>query len=291
MQSSPSGCSLVRHQLVGVDDDAAVSISNGGIVIAYFPEDVTPLLTKVPEALEHYLGSKLVGVYVYGSVLGPEFDPVRSDVDCIAVTHGALTDPEFRQLDAWLKRTAAGDPWFERLQLSFLIKTSVLREDREACLYQAGVFKRCGSDGNPIVWMDFQERGRTLCGAAPESFLPRITPEMLRQALVREVGYLQTELCDIPAGDRRDKASYRVYAVLTLCRILYTLQTGKVASKERAARWTLERVADCWHDLVYEALKGSEQTDLPSQRLCEFVRYTRTELRSAPLVSPSVGNA
>ncbi len=96
----------------------------------HFPDDVAPLLTRMPEALKHHLGQTLVGVYVYGSVLDSEFDPARSDVDCIAVTERALNELEFRQVDSWLKKAAAADPWVERLQMSFLIKASVFSESK-----------------------------------------------------------------------------------------------------------------------------------------------------------------
>ena len=258
-----------------------------------FPEEVTPLITKVPKALEHLLGTNLVGVYLYGSVLDSGFDLAQSDVDCIAVTERALTNLEFRQLDDWLNEAAETDPWIKRLQLSFLIETSVLAEEPRACHYQFGVLRRIGSDGNPLIWMDFFQRGRTLSGAAPESFLPRITAEIFHQALVREVGYLREELRDKPSSEWRDKLSYRVYSVLTLCRILYSARTGNVASKQRAAGWALDRVPADWHEMIHQALEVGESGGLeclPVPRLCAFIEYTYAQVRSVPPVSPSVGD-
>ncbi len=251
------------------------------------PEEVTRLLAKLPAALMHLLGTNLVGLYVYGSVLEPVFDPVQSDVDCIVVTDRPLTDIECRQLSDWLDQAAATDPWVMRLQISFLIKGSILAEERRACLYQFGVLKRSGSDGNPIIWLDFFQRGRTLHGAAPKSFLPRITPELFNQALIREVGYLREELGIKPDSEWRDKLSYRVYAVLTLCRILYSVRTGKVAPKTPAGRWALDHVSAEWHDLIHQALEGGESGGLerfPVSRLRAFIEYTQTQIASTPPV-------
>ncbi len=247
------------------------------------PDEVISLLAKVPEALTHFLGTNLVGVYVYGSVLDATFDLARSDVDCIAVTERALTDVERRQLEDWLTDAATADPWVRRLQMSFLVKETVLADDSRACLFQFGELKRSGSDGNPIIWMDFFQRGRTLCGAAPELFLPTITPEIFRRALVRESAYLREELGIKQASQRRDDLSYRVYAVLTVCRILYSVRTGKVASKGRAGRWALDHVPTDWHDLIHEALENGEPGGLealPVQRLCAFVEYTHAQVDS-----------
>jgi hypothetical protein len=253
---------------------------------------VISLLAKLPDALTHLLGTNLVGLYVYGSVLEATFDPARSDVDCIAVTERALTDVECRQLNDWLAEAATAEPWVRRLQMAFLIKGTVLAEDSRACLLQFGVLKRSGSDGNPIIWKDFFERGRTLRGAAPESFLPRITPEIFRQALIREGGYLREELSIKPDSEWRDDLSYRVYAVLTLCRILYSVRTGKVAAKAQAARWALDQVPPDWHDLIHRALENGESggpEGLPVQRLCAFVEYAQAEVDSTPPVAPSIG--
>jgi hypothetical protein len=256
------------------------------------PGEVTPLLAKLPEGLTHLLGANLVGVYVYGSVLDATFDPAGSDIDCIAVTERALTDIECRQLNYWLTEAGAADPWVRRLQVSFLIKNTVLADDSRACLFQFGELKRSGSDGNPIIWMDFFERGCTLSGAAPESFLPRITTEIFRRALFREVGYLREELSVKPDSQRREDLSYRVYAVLTLCRILYSVRTGKVVSKARAGRWALDHVPPDWHDLIHQALENGESgwlEALPVQRLCAFVEYTLAQVDSTPPVTPSIG--
>ena len=71
-----------------------------------FPEELVPLLAKLPDLLANLLGTDLVGLYLYGSILEPTFDPARSDVDCVAVTEWELTDVECRQLSDRLTEAA-----------------------------------------------------------------------------------------------------------------------------------------------------------------------------------------
>jgi hypothetical protein len=242
------------------------------------PAEVSPLLTTLPEAFASILGGNLVGLYVYGSVLAPEFDSTRSDVDCIAVMERPLDDTEFSRLDDWLADAGKLDQWVTRMQMSFLIQETVRSEDSHACLFQFGELRRTGSDGNPIIWMDCCQRGGTLWGAAPESFVTEITPEMFHKAMVREVGYLREGLCVEKDCMWRDKLSYRVYAVLTLCRILYSAHTGKLASKTSAGRWALDHVHNDWRELVHQGLDGDEAGGLerlPISTVCAFVDYTR----------------
>jgi hypothetical protein len=245
------------------------------------PDAVSPVLAELTHALPNLLGANLVGLYVYGSVLDSEFTPARSDVDCIAVTERALDEATFGRLNAWLTDAAREEPWFTRLQLHLLVKQSVLVEDRRACLWQFGVLKRSGSDGNPIIWMDFFQRGRTLQGPGPESFVPEITAEILHRALVREVGYLREEIVAQPNSDWRDVTSYRRYAVLTLCRILYSLRTGEFASKQRAASWAMDNTPTEWHDLIQQALAVGEtggSEGLPLSRIGVFIDYVHAQL-------------
>jgi hypothetical protein len=129
--------------------------------------------------------------------------------------------------------------------------------------------------------MDFFQRGRTLLGPDPESFVPEITAEILHRALVREVGYLREEVSTKADGEWRDVPSYRGYAVLTLCRILYSLRTGAVTSKPRAASWAMGHIPTKWHDLIQQALAVGEAGGLEGlslSRIGAFIDYVHGQL-------------
>lgn len=247
----------------------------------HIPDVVAPLLDKLADGLPKPLATNLVGLYVYGSVLGPEFDSGRSDVDCIAVTQQPLDDVDFTRLDAWLKEAALQEPWFARLQMPVLVRRNVLVDDPQACLYQFGVLKRSGSDGNPIIWMDFFRRGHTLIGPDPKSFVPEISTEVFQRALVREVGYLREEFVTKPDSEWRDVPSYRAYAVLTLCRILFSSRTRAITSKRKAARWAMDHTPIEWHDLIQRALAAGEMGGLerlPISQIEAFIDYVSSHL-------------
>jgi hypothetical protein len=44
------------------------------------------------------------------------------------------------------------------------------------------------------------------------------------------------------------------YAVTTLCRILYTLDAGEVASKRKSLVWAKDHLDPAWHGLIQQAL-------------------------------------
>lgn len=251
--------------------------------MASVPAKVWELLREVAARLPVILGRNLVGVYVYGSLTQRAFDPKRSDVDCIVVTRRDVSEAQFRRLGEWLARAAESNPWAARLQMLFLIRDEVLTMDSKACLYQFGVLKRGGSDGNPIIWSNVLESGLVLYGPRPESFVPEITPGILSAALAREVGYLREEISLKPESEWRDVPSYRAYAVLTLCRILYSSSKGTIVSKPRAARWALKHLPEEWHGLIRQAQGGNHRggpADIPLPRIEQFIAFADERLRS-----------
>jgi len=250
--------------------------------MAHIPTQVSALLQDLTLRLPVILGRNLVGIYLYGSLTQRSFNAKRSDVDCIVVTERELSDAQFRKLGEWLARAVGSNPWAKRLQISFLIKNEVLTMDSKGCLYQLGLLKRSGSDGNPIIWINVLKSGVVLFGPRPETFVPAITPEILFRALEREVAYLRDEIGN-PKSEWRDVSTYRAYAVLTLCRILYSFRKGTIVSKQRAARWAIKHLPQEWEMMVVQALESdmteaSERPDISLILIEEFIAFADSQL-------------
>jgi predicted nucleotidyltransferase len=243
------------------------------------PSGVATSLRKLSTALQSILGANLTGVYLYGSLTQRAFDAARSDVDLMVVVQRDLSDTQFRRLEAWLADAALADLWVPRLQMQILVRGRLLREDTRGALYQFGALRRSGSDGNPIIWLNVLASGLTLAGPPPQRLLPSITGPLVFAALVRELEYLRVEVSN-PRSPWRDQRFYRAYAVLTLCRILYTHRSGEVASKPQAARWALRVLPRRWHSLIRSACRGSGATrrPLPLPRLARFIDYVGVQL-------------
>ena len=244
------------------------------------PSPVRGTLRALVLALADSVGSNLVGVYLYGSLTQGAFVPARSDIDCVAVVRRDLTDAQFRRLGRLLARAAAVDPWIHRVQLQVLRRGRLLRSDTLGALYQFGVLSRSGSDGNPIIWHNVLASGLTLVGARPESFLPTISEDMIFCALLREVEYLRAEIGS-PSSPWRRRQFYRAYAVLTLCRILYTHRTRNVASKPTAARWSLRTLPARWHSLIRSATASDrgQSRRLPLRGIARFIEFVDNDLK------------
>jgi len=235
------------------------------------PSQVDVLLASLKTSLETILKANLSGIYLYGSLTQRAFDPARSDIDCIVVTHRVLTTIQFANLRAWLAANAKFNSWVKRLQMTFLLRNELLTRNSPSCLYQFGRLKRTKSDANPIIWLNVLGSGITLFGSAPESFVPEITSDVLLSALRREIGYLREEIIEKADSRWRDVPSYRSYAVLTLCRILFSFQYERIVSKPRAAKWALTHLPREWNELIHLALEL--QKTIPLARIRQFIRF------------------
>lgn len=68
---------------------------------------------------------------------------------------------------------------------------------------------------------------------------------------------------------------YQAFAILTMCRALYTLEYGQIVSKLVAASWARTSLAPPWPSLIERALRWRHD-DHPDDMadMLAFVRYT-----------------
>ena len=234
-------------------------------------EKLDILLERIEIDLPVLLGEGLCGVYLYGSLTQDAFEPAESDIDCIVVTKKDLSETEFSSLGSWFERLAYTNNWATRLQMQFLVLNELITSGN-GCLYQFGQWKRTGSDGNPIIWLNILKSGIVLYGLRPEIFVPEITPEMLSEALGRETRYLLTEINN-PESYWRKIPKYRKYSILTLCRILYSHTTGDIPSKPVAASWAIERIPENLKSIVSSVVAGDGNDSPKIEDVSQFIEY------------------
>lgn len=192
---------------------------------------------RIKDALAEVLGTKLEGVFLYGSSALEELRP-DSDVDVLAVCGQALTHKERERLTECLlllsKRPGSGRP----LEVSV-----VLREELEkgsyppACEYQYGEWLRDEIEAGKLpeatldpdmlllLWQ-VREYGIPLMGPEAQQWIGPVDHSMLEKA----IGDCLPGLMKSLRGDERN-------VLLTLARMWYTLSTGAVCTKDRAAQW------------------------------------------------------
>lgn len=232
------------------------------------------------------LRGNLVGIYLWGSLTYNAFDETCSDVDCVAITERDVDDREFSELDDWFNHKAAQNRWVSRLDMRFVIDREQLDKSSRCCgfYHYTGKLIRHGSDGNPIIWMNVAHCGITLWGKEAKLIAPPVSERCLNDALLLELDYLKHDLSS-NAGNRSDKVFiHNAYAVLTACRILFSVHHRTLASKDKAYLWAMETVPPMWRPIIRAArenrLKNGGVTNPQLERdAMQFVEFVEREIQ------------
>jgi hypothetical protein len=213
---------------------------------------VNALLDYLLAQMQAILGDKLIGLYLYGSLVTGDFDDI-SDVDLLAVLSSALDNAEFSALKRLHLAIAAQQPqWEERIEIAYLtreaLKTFRTHSSPIAVISPGEPFhfKDAGKDWL-MNWYMVRERGRTLFGLPSRTIIDPITHEEFVQAVRLHTLAWREWIKD--ARDIPDQA----YAILTVCRGFYTLRHGEQVSKQQAADWAAKELP-MWASLIQKAL-------------------------------------
>src|SRR5689334_18419057 len=82
---------------------------------------INRLLADLLARMQAILGDKLVGLYLYGSLVTGDFDDTVSDIDLLAAITDDLTEPQFSALQAMHHQFVADYPERQdRLEIAYL---------------------------------------------------------------------------------------------------------------------------------------------------------------------------
>jgi aminoglycoside adenylyltransferase-like protein/nucleotidyltransferase-like protein len=242
--------------------------------------DVNAILHELLAGVQAILGDHFVGLYLYGSLAIGGFTSQRSDIDFVVVTADELPDEMLSALELMHARIAGGDsPWATELEGSYIPRNALRRYDpthaRHPHIDRGDSSLRIEQHYSDWVIQRhiLREHGVIMAGPAPHTLIDPISPGELRRA-VREL-FHEWWAPMLHDSTRLHHAGYQVYAVLTMCRILYTFQHGTVVSKPVAARWAQETLGERWAALIERALawRNGEPFDYFDETLA-LIRYT-----------------
>ena len=266
--------------------------------------DVNAVLHDFLARIHLILGARFRGMYLDGSLALGDFAPHSSDIDFVVTTDAQLSDGLFMALrDMHARFDTSGSPWATEVEAVY-IPQDALRRDNPAPA--AGGSQR---KTPPVAWVPRIERGATLvkehldsswiihwyilrehgvivAGPDPRPLIDPIAPQDLRRAMAALAeSWLE------PARHDRVTLQHRgaqIYTVRTLCRMLYTLDSGTVVSKPVAARWAQETLGVRWAALIERAVawrKDPRCQETPSEEeisdTLALIEYTRERCRQA----------
>ncbi len=222
--------------------------------------DVNAALRYFRSGVQTALGHRFCGMYLTGSLALGDFDPRSSDIDFIVVTDGDVTTDELAALQALHARFNAGEsPWATEVEAVYIAQDALRRHDPARSLHphiERGAGETLRMDQLDSGWVVqrhiLRQCGIAVAGPPPHTLIDPVDPRELHQAVALLMREWWGPMVDDPWPLKR--SGYQAYAVLTMCRMLYTLQHGAVVSKPAAARWAREILGQHWASLIERAL-------------------------------------
>ena len=215
--------------------------------------EINELLDSLLTQIQAVLEQKLVGVYLFGSLVWGDFDPESSDIDLLVATASDIDDQEFSDLDSMqLGFVEKHKRWEGRIEIIYLptaaLQTFKSRPSKIAIMSPGEPFHFKEADKGWLMnWYMVQEQGRTLFGPDPTTLIDPISKQEFIQTVKQHVARWGEWIYD--ARTRPSQA----YAILTMCRALYTSTHGVQVSKRKAAEWAVQEMPQ-WSELIKSAL-------------------------------------
>jgi predicted nucleotidyltransferase len=240
-------------------------------IYPYIDEILDQLLSEIQKVL----GDKLLGLYLYGSLVSGDFDHDTSDLDMLAVIASDLDEKEAADLKQMHEDFVRQHPtWEQRIEVQYF-STEGLRTFRTQSSKMGNI-----SPGEPfhvidsgiewlLNWYFVRENDVILFGPSSHQFIAPISKEEYMQVVQDHTRQWAEYVQDT-------KTSWlgQSYAILTLCRALYSFTNGEQVSKKKAAEWAAQQLPE-WASLIQKALLWRKHWK-PEQS-CPEATYPETE--------------
>lgn len=236
--------------------------------VTHFAE-LNDVLERLLDGVTNALGANLVGAYLVGSFALGDAD-LQSDCDFLIATAEPIMPAQeaalrrlHRELPSeaghWNRHLEGSYPPIEDLrQLSALGRPWLFIAN---ALAEMEWSDHCNSLEHRWI---LRHHGVVLAGPAPAEFAD-IPADLLRDKMRRDI---PSFMSDLATWIRIDGIAWaQRYAVTTLCRMLFTLETGTVTSKHKAHVWATDALDPQWRHLITRAdeerARGWDPADLP----------------------------
>ena len=243
--------------------------------------DINQILDEILLGAKAILGDNFVGMYLDGSLASGDFDYETSDIDFVVATAVSVTPQQFDQLVAMHQRIGKLDnKWSIELEGAYIPVAALPRYDTANATHPyidrgASHLRWEHLDVDwAIHYYVLNKYGLTIVGPSLQTLVEPVSKTDLQQAVA---DLLDVWWVPMIADDSKLKHDgYRCYAIMTMCRMLYTAQMGDVSSKPKAARWVLDTQDTQWHPLANAALQwqgGKLKVSVADVQA--FIQFTR----------------
>lgn len=234
--------------------------------------ELNAVLHEFVTSVQAILGKNFISAYLQGSFAIGDWDN-DSDVDFTIITEHDVSEVDLSALQAMHARIYKLDSeWAKHLEGSYFPKKIIKSGDltKKELLYLDNTFDKLilsDHDNTLVVRWIVREYGITLAGLGSKEFIDPVSSGDLRQEVLADMQKWGEEI--ISDKWRMDNRWAQPFVVLSYCRMLHTLHTGRIASKLSGAQWAKNTLDSHWYGLIQRAWQERPNPSLKARKTSE----------------------
>lgn len=225
------------------------------------------VLRELVNSQQAILNNNLLACYLQGSFALGDGDEY-SDVDFLVVIERNLSDEELAKLRVMHNRIFDLHPaWSNHLEGSYFPGALLKQPDpNHTPIWYidngSRMLERSAHDNDLVVRWVTREHGIPLYGADAKTLIDPVPETDLKQEVSDTMHEWGQEILDGRYTSNNQWA--QAFIVLSYCRMLHTLATGKIQSKPAGVTWAKDNLDNKWHGLIQRAWHNRPN---PSQKV------------------------
>ena len=228
--------------------------------------ELNAILHEFVKSVQEILRDNFVSAYLQGSFAIGDWDN-DSDVDFTIVIENDISDTDLQALQIMHARIHnLESEWAKHLEGSYFPKNIIksgnyankglwyLDNTFKGLWYLNNTFDKLtlsNHDNTLVVRWVVREHGITLAGIPAKELIDFVPGNDLRKEILSTMREWGSEI--ISGQWKMDNKWAQPFVVLMYCRMLHSLNTGRIASKLSGAQWAKNTLDSRWTDLIQRA--------------------------------------
>lgn len=224
------------------------------------------------------LGDNFLGLYLHGSLAMGDFNLKKSDIDFAVVTKQEISEEKLEALKMMHEAIRVSHlDLADRIEGPYIFQEALQKFDPNKAehpwLSINGPLKKEKLDSDWLIQLYIlREYGITVAGPDIKTLVDPIEPVDLKRAQLAVLH--EWWLPQLEDHAKLQSSEYQSYAILTMCRALYTLRYGSIVSKLKAAEWAQGALGEPWAGLIRQALGWEKGKSLDKlDQTLDFIRF------------------
>lgn len=216
--------------------------------------DVNKVMMLYSSRLIEMFPNQIRGIYLYGSTILDAFHPESSDIDFVTVFRQEVTDDELKKISNLHKKLRAENPLVKKFECEYLF----LDEHNQMQIQNSYPFfdgAKCKGKRKLTNIAIYQLVNNSYAVYGPD--FTTYDANISLQDIMQEMDYNLNHYI----ANKASKSylflfdSWIEFIVLTICRVYYTLKTGKITSKELACQEVIKDFGLSYSNILHEVLR------------------------------------